>query len=76
MRTQKFHRFAALAATLALSATGCTEWFAASHAASFGVGWLLGSQSATLTAGATVDRVCYENGVIVDCSSLPIEAAQ
>lgn len=56
-----------LAGVLALSNTGCVEWLMTSHAAFFGAGWLM--RDATI--GTTTERTCFENGVLVDCATLP-----
>lgn len=49
------------------TSTGCFEWLAVSNAVSFGAGWLLRD----VTIPTTVQRECYQNGVLVDCATLP-----
>ena len=58
--------FAALLVML-LASAGCSQWLLATHAASFGAGWLL--RDVTMTV--TVEKECYQNGELVDCSTLP-----
>ena len=67
-------RVAVLLAAMFLfgSSTGCTRWLLGPHLASFGAGWLL-RDAATTT---TTERVCYHNGVLVDCSELPSDLGQ
>ena len=58
---------ALLLAPLLSASTGCTEWLAIPNLISFGAGWLL--REATMPT--TVERECYQNGVLVDCGTLP-----
>lgn len=62
-------RIAALvsAAPLIVMSAGCLEWLMASHLASFGAGRLLRD----MTTVTTTERVCYQNGLEVDCATLP-----
>lgn len=61
-----------LAVCLMGAGTGCTEWLAVSHAASFTAGWLLRD----VTMPTIVERQCFENGVLVDCGTLPVDLGQ
>lgn len=57
---------------LVATSTGCTEWLAISHVGSLSAGWLLRD----VTMPTTVERECYENGVLVDCADLPADLGQ
>ncbi|MBN2447965.1 MAG: hypothetical protein JXO22_14635 [Phycisphaerae bacterium] len=61
-----------LAVVLLVAGTGCDSILLASHSASFAAGWLVGN----LTAATTVERQCYENGVLIDCANLPADLGQ
>jgi hypothetical protein len=52
--------------------TGCLEWLAVTNVVSFSAGWLLRD----LTIPTTVQRECYQNGVLVDCATLPDNLGQ
>ena len=58
--------------------TGCNEKLALSNGitlvnqAAFGIGWALGS----INAPTTTERLCYQNGVQIDCADLPEEFGQ
>lgn len=51
---------------LLLGSAGCIASQFASHAASLGAGWLLG----TMTAPTTTETTCFRNGIEIDCSEL------
>lgn len=63
---------ALLAAVLLTTGVGCRQWLVLSQTISFGAGWLLRD----LTYTTTVERECYQNGVLVDCDTLPENLGQ
>ncbi len=56
-----------LAAATVGASTGCHERIAAANLITLGAGWLL--RDVTLTS--SVERACYQNGVLIDCADLP-----
>lgn len=52
--------------------TGCNRLLYGTNALSGITGWLLGS----VVTATNTDRVCYENGVVIDCASLPADLGQ
>ncbi|MGD8452286.1 MAG: hypothetical protein PVJ57_10750 [Phycisphaerae bacterium] len=56
-----------VAGALFIGGTGCRELLIGTNIASVATGWLLGN----LTTSGNVERVCYQNGVLIDCADLP-----
>lgn len=52
--------------------TGCSEGIRAVSSVSFGLGWFIRN----ITASSTTEEVCYQNGVLIDCSELPEDLGQ
>ena len=68
MNTRKRHLCVLLGTVLALLTTGChVRDLAATYAATFGAGWLLGSR----TVPMTTEIQCFRNGQPIDCAELP-----
>lgn len=59
-------------AALGVTGVGCVEWLAASNLYSFVAGWELRG----LTLPVTTERQCFQNGVEVDCATLPANLGQ
>ena len=57
----------AVAAITIGASVGCHERILAANLLTMGAGWLL--RDVTLTT--TIERECYENGVLIDCADLP-----
>ena len=74
MRFRVFKRVGIVlaAGAMVLAATGCNKLLYGTNSISIATGWLLGS---AFTAG-NVERVCYENGVLIDCADLPADLGQ
>lgn len=56
-----------VAITLLAATAGCIPLRLGPNTASFLTGWVLGGAATALT----VDRQCYQNGVLIDCATLP-----
>ncbi len=68
MTTHKRRLSVLVGAMLALLMTGgCARELVATYAATFGAGWILGSQ----TAPTTSQTQCFRNGELIDCAELP-----
>ena len=61
-----------MAAVLLTIGSGCDSVLLASHGVSFAAGWLVGN----MTAPTTVERQCYQDGVLIDCANLPANLGQ
>lgn len=55
-----------------IASTDCSRLLYGTNAASAAAGWLLRSAS---TAG-NIERLCYQNGVLIDCADLAADLGQ
>ncbi len=57
---------------LMVTTTGCNQLLWGTNTVSAVAGWLVGSY---LNTGGT-ERLCYQNGVLIDCADLPADLGQ
>lgn len=55
-----------------LPSVGCNRVLLGTNTVSVVAGWLLGS----VATSSSVERLCYQNGELIDCADLPADLGQ
>ena len=74
MRLKTFARIGTVLIVLVvlISTSGCNRLLLGTNAVSFVGGWMFGNAF----GASNVERLCYENGVLIDCADLPDDLGQ